>query len=79
MIECASVGERQRRRANRLMQVVASLLNMIASIIVCCAKLFLRVPANLVFVVGLRNTKPWNHHMCTIVLWTKIVVDFMFL
>ena len=25
-----------------------------------------------------RNTKPWNHlHMCTAVLWTKIVVEFL--
>ena len=28
----------------------------------------------------IRNAKPWNHlQMCTIVLWTKIVVEFMFL
>ena len=26
------------------------------------------------------GTWPWNHfHMCTVVLWTKIVVEFMFL
>ena len=28
--------------------------------------------------VRIRNTKPWNHlHMCTVVLWTKIVVEFL--
>ena len=30
--------------------------------------------------IRIRNTKPWNHfHMCTVVLWTKIVVEFMLL
>ena len=28
--------------------------------------------------VRIRDIKPWNHlHICTVVLWTKIVVDFM--
>ena len=30
--------------------------------------------------IRIRNTKPWNHfHMCTVVLWTKIVLEFMIL
>ena len=30
--------------------------------------------------IRIRNTKPWNHfHMCIVVLWTKIVVEFMLL
>ena len=30
--------------------------------------------------IRIRNTKPWNHfHMCTVVLWAKIVVEFMLL
>ena len=30
--------------------------------------------------IRIRNTKPWNYfHICTVVLWTKIVVDFMLL
>ena len=29
---------------------------------------------------ALLRHKPWNHlHMCTVVLWTRIVVEFMFL
>ena len=36
--------------------------------------------ANIVFLVRIRNTKPWNRlHMCTVVLWTKIAVEFTFL
>ena len=28
--------------------------------------------------IRIRNTKPWNHlHMCTVVLCTKIVVEFV--
>ena len=30
--------------------------------------------------IRIRNTKPWNHlHSYTVVLWTKIVVELMFL
>ena len=30
--------------------------------------------------IRIRNTKPWNHfHMCTVVLWTNILVEFMLL
>ena len=30
--------------------------------------------------IRIRNTKPWYHfHMCTVVLWTKIVVELMLL
>ena len=29
---------------------------------------------------GIRDIKPWNHlHVCTVVLWTKIVLEGMFL
>ena len=35
-------------------------------------------PTEFVF-IGIRNTKPWNHlKMCTFVLWTKIVAEFLY-
>ena len=37
-----------------------------------------RTVALAVVFIRIRNTKPWNHlHMCIVVLWTKIVVEFM--
>ena len=62
------------------MRVAASQVNASASINSLFVAPALRVPANIAFLVRIRNTKPWNHlHMCTVVLWIKIVVEFMFL
>ena len=62
------------------MQVAASRLNVSASRLLCEFFCRSRVSANIVLQVRIRNTKPCNHlPMCTVVLWTKIVVGFMFL
>ena len=79
VIEC--IGLRRRTDGQTDLMRVAR-LNVSASInsLLCEIVCRSRELANIVFLVRITNTKPWNHlHMCTVVLWTKIVVEFMFL